>query len=271
MVATAPRRAAAPPALRRAARPCSRPGDVLVVNTSATRRPPPSARAGPTGPRSCVHFAGPPCRASPPRSGRSSSCGRRAARRRCAAAPASASTSTAARELELAAPVAGGPRLWLARPPQARRGGAGRAPRPPRAPVRYGHLAAARPLADHQTAFALHPGSAEMPSAAGRSRPSSSRGSWPAACSWPRSRCTRASPPPSATSAPPRALRGPRPTAAPRRGRARLGRPRRRRRHDRGPRAGDRRRRRRPRARRAPGGPTSSSRPSAGCAPSTAC
>jgi S-adenosylmethionine:tRNA ribosyltransferase-isomerase len=33
------------------------------------------------------------------------------------------------------------------------------------APIRYRHLAAARPLADHQTIFATEPGSAEMPSA----------------------------------------------------------------------------------------------------------
>ena len=33
------------------------------------------------------------------------------------------------------------------------------------APISYAHLAAGRPLADHQTIFALHPGSAEMPSA----------------------------------------------------------------------------------------------------------
>lgn len=33
-------------------------------------------------------------------------------------------------------------------------------------PITYGYLAAPRPLADHQTIFARHPGSAEMPSAA---------------------------------------------------------------------------------------------------------
>jgi S-adenosylmethionine:tRNA ribosyltransferase-isomerase len=60
---------------------------------------------------------------------------------------------------ELLAPYAGGPRLWLARVegelPMERHG----------RPVRYGYVPEPWPLADYQTAFALHPGSAEMPSA----------------------------------------------------------------------------------------------------------
>jgi S-adenosylmethionine:tRNA ribosyltransferase-isomerase len=60
---------------------------------------------------------------------------------------------------ELLAPYAGGPRLWLARVdgelPLERHG----------RPVRYGYVPEPWPLAAYQTEFALHPGSAEMPSA----------------------------------------------------------------------------------------------------------
>jgi S-adenosylmethionine:tRNA ribosyltransferase-isomerase len=60
---------------------------------------------------------------------------------------------------ELLAPYAGGPRLWLARIegelPMERHG----------RPVRYAYVPEPWPLAAYQTAFALHPGSAEMPSA----------------------------------------------------------------------------------------------------------
>ena len=65
---------------------------------------------------------------------------------------------------ELLAPYAGEARLWLARieadvplPDHLARHGQ---------PIRYGYVDEAWPLADYQTAFALHPGSAEMPSAA---------------------------------------------------------------------------------------------------------
>jgi S-adenosylmethionine:tRNA ribosyltransferase-isomerase len=64
---------------------------------------------------------------------------------------------------ELAAPYAGGTRLWLARfdgdsglPAHLARHGR---------PIRYSYVGEQRPLADYQTAFALTPGSAEMPSA----------------------------------------------------------------------------------------------------------
>ncbi len=64
----------------------------------------------------------------------------------------------------LLAPYLGGSRLWLAAIETrgaalsdylARHG----------APIRYAHTTGEHPLADYQTAFALHPGSAEMPSA----------------------------------------------------------------------------------------------------------
>jgi S-adenosylmethionine:tRNA ribosyltransferase-isomerase len=64
---------------------------------------------------------------------------------------------------ELAAPYAAGSRLWLARfeadsslPEHLRRHGR---------PIRYRYVREPRPLADYQTVFATHPGSAEMPSA----------------------------------------------------------------------------------------------------------
>jgi S-adenosylmethionine:tRNA ribosyltransferase-isomerase len=64
---------------------------------------------------------------------------------------------------ELAAPYAAGSRLWLARfdggdslPQHLQRHGR---------PIRYSYVAEPRPLADYQTVFATHPGSAEMPSA----------------------------------------------------------------------------------------------------------
>jgi S-adenosylmethionine:tRNA ribosyltransferase-isomerase len=67
-------------------------------------------------------------------------------------------------ELELMAPYAGGGRLWLARfdPHEplheylARHGH----------PIRYGYVPREWPLEAYQSAFAIHPGSAEMPSAA---------------------------------------------------------------------------------------------------------
>ena len=67
-------------------------------------------------------------------------------------------------DLELVAPYAGGDRLWLARfdPHEplhlylARHGH----------PIRYGYVPHEWPLEAYQTAFSLHPGSAEMPSAA---------------------------------------------------------------------------------------------------------
>ena len=65
--------------------------------------------------------------------------------------------------VELVAPYAGGARLWLART-------AGGEPlvahlRRHGHPIRYGYVDGAWPLEDYQTAFAVQPGSAEMPSA----------------------------------------------------------------------------------------------------------
>jgi S-adenosylmethionine:tRNA ribosyltransferase-isomerase len=64
---------------------------------------------------------------------------------------------------EIAAPYAGGTRLWLARfdgdePLAAHLSRHGR-------PIRYSYVPGEWPLADYQTVFALAPGSAEMPSA----------------------------------------------------------------------------------------------------------
>jgi S-adenosylmethionine:tRNA ribosyltransferase-isomerase len=63
----------------------------------------------------------------------------------------------------LEAPYLAGPRLWAARlelpePLLAYLGRHG-------APIRYGYVPEAHPLADYQTAYAVEPGSAEMPSA----------------------------------------------------------------------------------------------------------
>jgi S-adenosylmethionine:tRNA ribosyltransferase-isomerase len=67
-------------------------------------------------------------------------------------------------DVELVAPYAGGGRLWLARfdpheplPHYLARHGH---------PIRYAYVPRAWPLEAYQTVFALHPGSAEMPSAA---------------------------------------------------------------------------------------------------------
>jgi S-adenosylmethionine:tRNA ribosyltransferase-isomerase len=57
---------------------------------------------------------------------------------------------------ELLAPYAGSPRLWLARL---------EGELPPGRPVRYAYVPDEWPLEAYQTVFALHPGSAEMPSA----------------------------------------------------------------------------------------------------------
>ncbi len=60
-------------------------------------------------------------------------------------------------------PDAAGSRLWTARPEPAI-GSATHVLRHGR-PIRYGYVAEPWPLADYQTVFATHPGSAEMPSA----------------------------------------------------------------------------------------------------------
>ena len=137
-----------------------RPGDLVVVNTSATLPAALGARRR-DGRALRVHAAMPapgldgdtrwlvelraPDGAHPVRDGR-------AGERLDLDGGASA---------ELLAPYAGGPRVWLARfdvpvTPHLQAHGA---------PIRYGYVDRPWPLADYQTAFALHPGSAEMPSA----------------------------------------------------------------------------------------------------------
>jgi len=139
------------------------PGDLLVVNTSATL---PAALESSGGLR--VHLSTPlpepPGRPWPDdgherwvielREGDARHRGGRAGQR--LALPGRG-------EAELLAPYLGGHRLWAARLrlPEplldylARHG----------APIRYRHMPEPRPLADYQTIFAAEPGSAEMPSA----------------------------------------------------------------------------------------------------------
>jgi S-adenosylmethionine:tRNA ribosyltransferase-isomerase len=146
------------------------PGDLLVVNTSATL---PAALLSPGGLR--VHLSTPlpepPGRPWPDdgherwvielRDGDARHRGGRAGQR--LGLPGGG-------EAELLAPYLGGQRLWAARL---------RLPQPlveylhrHGEPIRYRHQPEPRPLADYQTIFATEPGSAEMPSAA---RPFSER------------------------------------------------------------------------------------------------
>lgn len=139
------------------------PGDLLVVNTSATL---PAALESPGGLR--VHLStplpAPPGRPWPDdgherwvielRAGDARHRGGRAGQR---------ISLPGGGEAELLAPYLGGSRLWAARLrlpepllPYLHRHGE---------PIRYRHLPEPRPLADHQTIFAAEPGSAEMPSA----------------------------------------------------------------------------------------------------------
>ena len=242
-----PRRAAAPRALRRPARPCCEPGDLLVVNTSATRRPPRSARAGADGGRGRRPLRRTPCRASPARSGGSSSCGRRGG-----AAPL---RGRAGERLDLD----GGAVLELAVPVRRRPAPVARAPR------RGGGAAAlAAHLARHGRPDPLRPrggragrsrttrrpsrcspGSAEMPSAARPFTPELvTRLVAGGVLVAPVTLHAGVSSPERHERPAPSATRCPAHDRAAGQRRARLGRPRRRRRHDRGPRAGDRRRRR---------------------------
>jgi S-adenosylmethionine:tRNA ribosyltransferase-isomerase len=139
------------------------PGDLLVVNTSATL---PAAVPGrrPGGGAVQVRFA----TAAPDleRGGWWTVELRRAG----GAAPLEGARAgerielPAGASVELVAPYAGGARLWLARvdtlgePLFAYLGRHG-------APIRYGYVPRDWPLAAYQTAFATEPGSAEMPSA----------------------------------------------------------------------------------------------------------
>jgi S-adenosylmethionine:tRNA ribosyltransferase-isomerase len=138
------------------------PGDLIVINTSATLPAAIGARRG-DGTALEIHFATAapsglgedwwivelrsPGGASPFRSARA---GERLA-------------LTGGASVEIVAPYAGGTRLWLARLHAgehvrdylARHGH----------PIRYGYVPGRWPLEAYQTAYALEPGSAEMPSA----------------------------------------------------------------------------------------------------------
>jgi S-adenosylmethionine:tRNA ribosyltransferase-isomerase len=138
-----------------------RAGDVLVVNTSATLPAAlPARRAG--GAELMLHLSTPAAAASDTarwvvelrRDGERFTGGHPGEQ---LALPGGASATLLARHLT-------GRRLWLAAidthgatlPEYLARHGA---------PIRYAHTRGAWPLADYQTIFALHPGSAEMPSA----------------------------------------------------------------------------------------------------------
>ena len=261
------------PLPRPARRSCA-PGDLLVVNTSAT-----AARRDRRAPRRtarAVERRASPRRAAPARRrlvGRRAAHGRRrgAAARRRGRAPR---RSTAARRLELARA-----RTRAARgcgSPRVRDGGAAGAP--PRAatggPIRYGYVpraVAARGLPDRLRAAS--PGSAEMPSAGRPFTPELvTRLVAGGVLVAPVTLHAGVSSPERHEPPLPRALRGARGDGAARQRGARLGRPRDRRRHDRRARAGD--------AWPTPDGHVragrgldraSSSRPSAGCAASTGC
>jgi S-adenosylmethionine:tRNA ribosyltransferase-isomerase len=135
-----------------------RPGDIVVVNTSATLPAALTARRSDGTPLR-LHLS---TRAGGERrwvvelrAGAERFCGGRAGER--LALPGGARAT-------LVAPYLPGARLWLAELDTGwtplldylnRHG----------APIRYGYMTRAWPLADYQTVFAAHPGSAEMPSA----------------------------------------------------------------------------------------------------------
>jgi S-adenosylmethionine:tRNA ribosyltransferase-isomerase len=132
------------------------PGDLLVVNTSATLPAAlPAAREDGTEPMLHVatqapHLPGDRWWVVELRDARHLQAGERVA-------------VGAGASFELVAPYAGGTRLWLARfdgetplPEHLARHGQ---------PIRYSYITEQWPLEHYQTAFALQPGSAEMPSA----------------------------------------------------------------------------------------------------------
>ena len=140
-----------------------RPGDLLVVNASATL---PAALPLEGGRR--LHLSTP---LPPPRSGPWPDDGRErwvvelrdGASRFRGGRPGERLALPAGGTAELLAPYLGGARLWAARltlpePLLAYLESHGE-------PIRYRHAPEPRPLADHQTIFAAEPGSAEMPSA----------------------------------------------------------------------------------------------------------
>jgi S-adenosylmethionine:tRNA ribosyltransferase-isomerase len=133
-----------------------RAGDLLVVNTSATM-PAALAAARDDGTKLTLHVA----TAAPHLAGeRWWVVELRGAAR---LSPGERVAVAGGASFELAAPYAGGTRLWLARfdgdlalPEHLHLHGR---------PIRYGYVRGRWPLSDYQTVFALDPGSAEMPSA----------------------------------------------------------------------------------------------------------
>ncbi|MEA2155457.1 MAG: S-adenosylmethionine:tRNA ribosyltransferase-isomerase [Solirubrobacteraceae bacterium] len=134
-----------------------RAGDVLVVNTSATLPAALPARRA-DGAALTLHFSTPggPGRwvVELRRDGERFAGGRAGER---LALPGGASAT-------LLGPHLGSARLWLAGIDTGRRTVLEHLARHG-APIRYGYVGREWPLADYQTIFALHPGSAEMPSA----------------------------------------------------------------------------------------------------------
>jgi S-adenosylmethionine:tRNA ribosyltransferase-isomerase len=138
------------------------PGDLLVVNVSATLPAAIGARAA-GGTRVHLHV-------STPAPGHAGDCwwtvelraqgGRRPYRGPRPSAPLALDGGG---RVEIAAPYARSSRLWLARF-ELRRGLLAHLAEHGH-PIRYGHVPAPRPLAAHQTVYAAEPGSAEMPSA----------------------------------------------------------------------------------------------------------
>ncbi|MDP1847245.1 MAG: S-adenosylmethionine:tRNA ribosyltransferase-isomerase [Solirubrobacteraceae bacterium] len=134
-----------------------RPGDVLVVNTSATLPAALPATAA-DGRALRLHLS------TPRDDGRWVVELRDGGERFAGGAPGDRLALPAGASAVLLAPYLTGARLWLAAldtdgPPlleYLHRHGA---------PIRYGHVPGEWPLRDYQTVFATHPGSAEMPSA----------------------------------------------------------------------------------------------------------
>jgi S-adenosylmethionine:tRNA ribosyltransferase-isomerase len=137
-----------------------RPGDLLVVNASATMPAALSARRS-DGTAVELHLSTP----EPPPAGRPDRwvVELRRGGERFPGTAGEALALPAGGSAELLAPYLSPGRLWIA---------ALRLPEPLEAylarhgsPIRYAHEPRPRPLADHQTIFAAEPGSAEMPSA----------------------------------------------------------------------------------------------------------
>ena len=271
LVADRARRAARARALPRPAAFLA-PGDLLVVNTSATLPAAvPAARRTATRARAALRHRRRRT-STRRRAGGSSSC---AARRRAPYRGGRAGERLAlpggAERRARRARTRAARRLWLARLDAARaaRRATSRARRTRSATATS---RAQWPLDAYQTVYALEPGSAEMPSAG---RPFTRRAAHAprrrAAC-WSRrsSLHTGVSSPERDEPPYPERYRVPERDRPARQRRARLGRPRDRGRHDGRARARDGRRAGRQRSRPARAGPASSSRPSAACAPSTA-